>query len=90
MQNDMANWLLQNQKSMLINVNRYARLSPFFLNQHRFISLAHIVTLCKEKKRQGKHTSDKNVCADFCAPTWSRYSYTYSANLKNKQKKDSI
>lgn len=50
MQNDMTNWLLQNQKSMLINVNRYARLSPFFLNQHRFISLAHIVTLCKEKK----------------------------------------
>jgi hypothetical protein len=27
-------------------------------------------------------TSDKNVCALFCAPTCNKYSYTYSANLK--------
>lgn len=27
-------------------------------------------------------TSDKKVCADFCAPTCSRYSYTYNANLE--------
>lgn len=26
-------------------------------------------------------TSDRNVCADFWAPTCSRYSYTYKANL---------
>lgn len=37
-----------------------------------------------------KPTSDKNVWADFCAPTWSRYSYTYSANLKKKEKRDNI
>ena len=37
-------------------------------------------------KNHRKRTSDKNVCADFCAPTWSRYSYTYSANLKTETK----
>ena len=29
-------------------------------------------------------TSDKNVCAAFWAPTCSRYSYTYNANLEIK------
>jgi len=29
-------------------------------------------------------TSDKNVCAAFWAPTCSRYSYTYNANLKRR------
>lgn len=83
----MANWLLQKQKSMLTKVNRYSRVSVLFiLNQHIFISLAHTVKFSKGKNRMGKHTSDKNVWADFCAPTWSRYSYTYSANLKSKQK----
>jgi len=31
-------------------------------------------------------TSDKNVCALFCAPTCNKYSYTYSANLKYRGK----
>lgn len=25
--------------------------------------------------------SDRKVCADFCAPTCSKYSYTYKANF---------
>lgn len=51
MLNDMANWPLQNQKSMLVNVNRNSRLSLLFiLDQHIFISLAHTGKLCKEKK----------------------------------------
>lgn len=32
-------------------------------------------------------TSDRKVCADFCAPTCSRYSYTYNANLKCERNK---
>lgn len=31
-------------------------------------------------------TSDRKVCADFCAPTCSRYSYTYRANLHRKNR----
>lgn len=30
----------------------------------------------------GQLTSDRKVWADFWAPTCSRYSYTYSANLQ--------
>lgn len=36
----------------------------------------HIIFVCL--------TSDRKVCADFCAPTCSRYSYTYRANLHRK------
>lgn len=35
-------------------------------------------------------TSDRKVCADFCAPTCSKYSYTYKANLENKEKKVNV
>ena len=31
-------------------------------------------------------TSDKNVCALFCAPTCNKYSYTYNANLKRHKR----
>lgn len=55
MLNDMANWLLQKQKSMLTNVNRYSRVSVLFiLNQHIFISLAHTVKFSKGKKQDGE------------------------------------
>ena len=30
-------------------------------------------------------TSDKNVCALFCAPTCNKYSYTYNANLQRNK-----
>jgi len=51
MLNDMANWLLQNQKSVLINLNRNSRLSLLFIrDQHTCISLAHTGKLHKEKK----------------------------------------
>jgi len=34
----------------------------------------------------GSLTSDRKVCADFWAPTCSRYSYTYRANLPRQKK----
>lgn len=47
---------LQNQKSMLINVNRQAKLSLLFiLNQHRFnFTCTHTGKLCMRKKETKK------------------------------------
>ena len=61
------------------------------------LQLTHSETICSANsirarigpsvphgKRQEPLTSDRKVCADFCAPTCSRYSYTYSASLERK------
>lgn len=52
---------------------------------HRDIGLNKIFTGWSYKCHL---TSDRKVCADFCAPTCSRYSYTYNANLKCKGEKN--
>lgn len=41
---------------------------------------------CQNSNVNTQLTSDKNVCALFCAPTCNKYSYTYNANLKTNKK----
>lgn len=46
----------------------------------------HTIWESDNRGKQGSLTSDKNVCALFCAPTCNKYSYTYNANLKERQR----
>lgn len=46
-----------------------------------------ILSIRVELQVRCRLTSDRKVCADFCAPTCSRYSYTYNANLQNTHTK---
>lgn len=81
-----------------VGISRREIMHTLVLTQTQCISSgwnphAQLWCVCKRSPRhRRKHaaklclTSERKVCADFCAPTCSRYSYTYRANLEKRTK----